>query len=534
MTQRVVWAAVAALLAIVVGAFRFLSIAGFSNDHYMHMAAGQQIALGEWPSRDYVELGLPLMEALSAIPFLVVPNAPLFGEAVLVAVMFGVAAVFTLFAARRLTGSWWIALLVVALEVVIVPRTYSYPKVLAYALGFLVMWRYIEQPARIVELAIAVVLAFGLRHDHGIYLGIGALLTVIAVARPAGWREVIRRVVVFSGIVLLFLAPYIIYTSAYDGLWRHIVRGIELQAVETARGRSIPAFTLSGDLLASNAVPWLYFLFHVLPVMAAAFVWMRWRKRGDRRELAIMVPLIVVAALVNIGLIRDTLAARLPDAVVPAALILGWLMAGASRLRPSPLAGAVWLMAATIAIITFASATTISATKDHLDKAEMLGGPGRLWRHLHSRVNELHERFPEGQIPSRTAWHLLPFFAYVDRCLAPTDHILIPGFAPEVSVWARRPFAGGQVWFQPGLLASEADHRYVMNRLLEQRVPVAVLVLPSSQQLMTKFDGLRRYVRDQFTEVTVLEGDTDEIAELAFNPHFAVGRDRETGWYCYR
>jgi hypothetical protein len=534
MKQRVLWAAVAAVLAIVVGGFRFLAIAGFSNDHYMHMAAGQQIALGEWPSRDYVELGLPLMEALSAIPFLLVPDAPLFGEAVLIAVMFGTAAVFTLFAARRLTGSWWIALLVVALEVAIFPRTYSYPKVLAYAMGFLVMWRYVEQPVRVVELAIAVALAFGLRHDHGIYLGIGALLTVVAVAMPSGWREVFRRAAVFSGIVLLFLGPYIIYTSVYDGFWRHLIRGVELQAVEGARGRSIPAFTLNGDWLVSNAVPWLYFLFHALPVIAAAFVWMRWRRRRELRELAVMVPLIVVAMLVNIGLIRDTLAARLPDAVVPAALILGWLLAGASRLRLSPLAVVVWLTAAMVVVVTCASATTISATKDQLDKAEMLGSPGRLWRHVHSRVDELHERLPEGQMPSRVAWHLMPFFAYVDRCLAPMDHILIPGFAPEVSVWARRPFAGGQVWFQPGVLTSEADHRYVMNRLQEQRVPVAILVLPTSLRVMANFDDLRRYIREQFTEVTLLEGDTDEIAEIAFNPHLATGRDRETGWYCYR
>jgi hypothetical protein len=143
MRQRLVWASVALVLALGVGAFRYLSIAGFSNDHYMHMAAGQQIALGEWPSRDYVELGLPLMEALSAIPFLLIPRAPLFGEAVLVAMMFSLAAVFTFYATHRLTGSWWIALLVVAIEVVIYPRTYSYPKVLAYALGFLTMWRYI-------------------------------------------------------------------------------------------------------------------------------------------------------------------------------------------------------------------------------------------------------------------------------------------------------------------------------------------------------------------------------------------------------
>ena len=534
MRRRVSGAALAVLLALVVGAFRFLSIAGFSNDHYMHLAAGQQIAFGEWPSRDYVELGLPLMEGLSAIPFFLVPNAPLLGEAVLIAVMFGLAAAFTLFAAQRLTGSWWIAFLVVFLEVVIFPRTYSYPKVLAYALGFLAMWRYVEQPSRVVELAVAVALAFGLRHDHGLYLGPGALLTVIVVSRPEGWRVVTRRTGAFVGIVLVFLAPYVIYTSIYDGLWRHIMRGVELLSIESSRGRRLPAFTLSPNLLAANAVPWLYFLFHLLPLVAVAIVWRRWRHGSDVRERAMVGPLIVVTVLVNAGLIRDTLSARLPDAVVPAALLLGWLMASAYRVRPSPRAAAAWLTCTMVAAITVASAASVGDTKSQLEKAEMLGGPVRLWQHVHSRVAEFRERLPLGQIPSRIAWQLLPFFDYAERCLAPTDHILIPGFAPEVSVWARRPFAGGQVWFQTGVLANEPDHRYVMNRLQEQRVPVAVLVLPTSNKIMASFDGLRRFIRGQFTTVTPLEGDGDAIAEIAFNPSLAIGHDRETGWPCYR
>ncbi|HEY9465073.1 MAG TPA: hypothetical protein VIR54_18400 [Vicinamibacterales bacterium] len=527
-------AAAAVLLALVVGAFRFLSIAGLSNDHYMHLAAGQQIAFGEWPSRDYVELGLPLMEGLSAIPFLVLPDAPLLGEAVLVAVMFGLAAAFTLFAAQRLTDSWWIAFLVVFLEIVIFPRTYSYPKVLAYALGFLSMWRYVERPSRVVELAIAVALAFGLRHDHGFYLGAGAVLTVIVVSRPEGWRVVTRRTGAFIGIVLLFLAPYIIYTSIYDGLWRHIMRGVELLSIESSRGRRLPVFTWSSNLLAANAVPWLYFLFHLLPIVAVAVVWRRWRHGSELRERAMVAPLIVVAVLVNAGLIRDTLSARLPDAVVPAALLLGWLMAGAYRVRPSRRAAAAWLTCTMIAAITVASAASVGETKSQLEKAEMLGTPARLWRHVHTRVAEFQERLPLGQIPSRIAWQLLPFFKYADRCLAPTDHILTPGFAPEVAVWARRPFAGGQVWFQVGVLAGEEDQRYVMSRLGEQRVPVAILVAPSSEKIMTHFDGFRRYIRDQFTAVTPLEGDGDAIAEIAFNPSLAIGRDRETGWPCYR
>jgi hypothetical protein len=137
-------------------------------------------------------------------------------------------------------------------------------------------------------------------------------------------------------------------------------------------------------------------------------------------------------------------------------------------------------------------------------------------------------------MPSRVVARLVPFLEYVDRCLDRRDHILIPGFAPEVTVWSRRPFAGGQVWFQPELLTGDEDHRLVMSRLHGQRVPVAVLLLPSSDAIAVRFPELGRYLREHFPETTALEGDEDERVTIAFDPRFAVGRDRDTGWYCYR
>jgi hypothetical protein len=533
MTGRVAWASVALVLALGVGLFRYLSIAGLSNDHYMHLAAGQQIAMGEWPSRDYVELGLPLMEALSAIPFLLIPQAPLFGEAILVAVMFSLATVFTFYAAHRLTGSWWIALLVVALEVIIFPRTYSYPKVLAYALGFFTMWRYIDQPFRVVELATAVVVAFGLRHDHGLYLGIGALLAVLFTPASGGARDAVRRAVLFASVVLLFVTPYLIFTSVYDGLWRHLMRGMELQQVESSRGRTIPSFNFDDGFFTSNAEPWLFFLFHLLPVVAAVVVMVRWRRQRNPRELAMILPLIVVALLVDFGLIRDTVSARLPDAVVPAALLIGWLVAVVARQRGRAVRSLTWAATAVMVALTMTSAAAIGDIKEQLEKAEMLGTPARLWDHMRNRTAQFHERVPLAQMPSRVASSLVQFFTYADRCLNERDHILIPAYAPEVGVWSRRLFAGGQLWFQPELLRSADDHRFVMNRLAEQRVPVAILLSPSAEQVAARFPELDRYLRD-FTERIPRNTDDGRNLVIAFNPQLAVGRDRETGWYCYR
>ena len=536
MRQQHLRACGAAVVALFVCAFRFLAVAGFSNDHYMHVAAGQQIAFGGWPVRDYVELGLPLMELLSAIPFWVLPEAPLFGEAVLVATMFGLAAVCAIYAAKRLTESWWIALLVVALEVVIFPRTYSYPKVLAYAIGFLAMWRYVEQPtlSRMAQLAIVVTLAFGLRYDHGLYLGIGGLLTVIIASMTAGPTHVARRAASFAGIIVLMLAPYIVYIEAYSGLWRHITRGVEMQAVESARGRTFPEFSFDAGLVAPNAVPWLFFLFHLLPLVAAVLVWARWRRRASVNEVAIVVPLVVVATLVNLGLIRDTLSARLPDAVVPASLLLGWLLAVVMQVRLSPAKPLMRVAAAAVVLITLATAADVGGTKEQLEKAEMLDGPGRFVDHVGSRTAQLHERFPLSQMPSGVVSTLMPFLRYSDRCLGPRDHILIPAFAPEVSVWSRRPFAGGQVWFQPELLREDDDHRLVMSRLGVQRVPVAVFVSPSSELVLARFAELAGYVRDQFHETVGISTDDGRQIAIAFSSQLAVGRDRETGWFCYR
>jgi hypothetical protein len=277
----------------------------------------------------------------------------------------------------------------------------------------------------------------------------------------------------------------------------------------------------------------LFFLFHVLPVIAAVIVWVRWRRHRERQELAIVLPLVLVALLVDFGLIRDTVSARLPDAVVPAALLIGWLIAVAGPIRPTLGSSLTWMAAAAMVVLTMTSAAAIGDIKDQLEKAEMLGSPARLWDHARNRTAQLHERVPLTQIPSRVASTLVPFFSYADRCLDVRDHILSPAFAPEVVVWSRRPFAGGQVWFQPELLRGEEDHHYVMSRLAEQRVPVAILLSPSAEQVAARFPALDRYLRD-FSERIAKNTDDGRDLVIAFNPKLAVGRDRDTGWYCYR
>ena len=167
-----------AALFLFTALFRFLQLKdGFPNDHFVYIAAGQQILIGDWPTRDFLDSGLPLMHFASALSQRML-GQPLFAEAVLTCAAFALASVLTAAAVRELTGSRVLALLAVILEVAIVTRTYGYPKVLAYAAAFLILQRYVTRPTigRLLALAAAIVVAFLFRHDHGLYLGIGGAL----------------------------------------------------------------------------------------------------------------------------------------------------------------------------------------------------------------------------------------------------------------------------------------------------------------------------------------------------------------------
>jgi len=94
----------ALIVFVLVVSLRFLSLTGFPDDHYVHLAGAQQMLHGEWPSRDFVDLGAPLTYAVSAAAQAVFGERQL-TEALLMAAAFGLGAVLTLRAGVALTRS---------------------------------------------------------------------------------------------------------------------------------------------------------------------------------------------------------------------------------------------------------------------------------------------------------------------------------------------------------------------------------------------------------------------------------------------
>ena len=111
--------------------WRFLTFTGFSNDHYAHLALAQQMLLGERPIRDFSDPGWPLTYLISAGAWQLA-GGTMAVEWIVVTLGFALGAAFTVVAAHRLSGSLLVALLLATLELIVFPRTYSYPKMLAY------------------------------------------------------------------------------------------------------------------------------------------------------------------------------------------------------------------------------------------------------------------------------------------------------------------------------------------------------------------------------------------------------------------
>ncbi len=234
-------AAAAAAAFVATLAWRFLTFTGFTNDHYAHLALAQQWLLGDRPVRDFTDPGWPLTYLLSATAWRMAGNA-MWVEWALTATALAVAAACTLIAAHRLSGSLTIAAFVTALEILIFPRTYSYPKLAAYAVAACVMAALAARPSRgrIVLMAAVIASAFLLRHDHGLYIGIASAVCLVLTrlrssVGEAGLRPIVMAVASVAALTAAtaaFLLPWIVFVSLNGGVPSYFETALEFARAE--------------------------------------------------------------------------------------------------------------------------------------------------------------------------------------------------------------------------------------------------------------------------------------------------------------
>src|SRR5439155_14859805 len=86
--------------------------------------------------------------------------------------------------------------------------------------------------------------------------------------------------------------------------------------------------------LERNSEAFLFGLFYLLPVITSLVIWTT-RRRGSGTAAARLVPLVVIAFMVDRGFLRDSLETRLADAIVPVVLLYSWLFGQTSRMASS-------------------------------------------------------------------------------------------------------------------------------------------------------------------------------------------------------
>lgn len=516
-------------LAFLAGAgLRYLLLnVGFPNDHFVYITAGWQMLSGDWPTRDWVDPGLPL-QFLASAGAQAVLGPTLFAEGVLVSLAFGTAAALTAIVVLASTGSAALAAVAALLEIVILPRTYGYPKMLVYAAACVAFQRHAAQPGRRSRwaLAAAIAIAFLLRHDHGVFVGLAAVLAAWLSADSDMWRPRVRDVVKVVAATLTLLSPYVAYVAAYGGWPAYLQTGLDFSAQEAERQPHVwpPVF---------GADPWqsmLVYEFYAIPLVAAV-VLARLRPSPERRkQIAFVVPVATLAVAITYAFVRDPLESRLPDAIVAAVVLGAWLCHQArTSARPT-----LTRVATAIGVIVF-SVSVMS-----------VGNPGRIYEQsdlesewdvslLAGRVtDQLRSRRPERMFPSRASLSLRPFYDYLDRCSAPRDRLLIGGYLVEVPFFAERGFAGGQPYFGGSFAGTPATETRILERLAQQSVPFALMPGDAEEDFEREFPAVAQHVRERYTLLTgVKVTDELEVSILMDRQLHATATDRDTGWPCF-
>jgi hypothetical protein len=203
---------------IVAGSFlyRFLDLS-FHNDHFEFISLGAEIVDGAIPGIDFFDPTRPLQYYLSAAGLWLFGHQ-LLAEAVLSVTLMSLGTALVFVGGERLSKSVTLGVVAAIFTAAILPRLYSYPKVLIPAVALLTVWRFIDSPSRssLAAMCLATAMAFYFRFDHGVWVGVALFAAVIA--RECGrWRQMAGHLAVYVGGVALLCAPFVLFLFAMGG-----------------------------------------------------------------------------------------------------------------------------------------------------------------------------------------------------------------------------------------------------------------------------------------------------------------------------
>lgn len=628
-------------LAVFAGSFlvRMLEFA-FHNDHFEFLSLGTEIVNGAVPGVDFFDSSRPLQQYLTAAGLWLFGHQ-LLAEALFCVVVLSIGAALVFVLGLELTGRVSLGLIAATFVVAMLPRLYSYPKIIIPALGLLACWRYVDRPSswRLAAISLVTVVAFYLRFDYGALFGLTAAVALIA-RHWAAWRELSTVAFRYGLVVVLLCAPYVLFQLARgeltsgpgSGRLTHLLRGddvVSLGVPALPDERPLVSFRPAGPLstvrwkaevdpgqwpalerryslrrarkaddlawqyvlvdrspatltrlMADPAVEgvtnvdpqgrvlreppwsvvrrwlripvmespllsqplaavWLYDVLFLTPLVAIVVLLVRVvRRRAVAGETPKVLAVIAIGVLFNVFQIRGNLDSRLPDVIVPAALLwvwMAWVWVGRPSVGPRRVLRAARVGAATVGLLAlWLVVDAYAGFVSHLEATELFSTPGKVARRLSGTIEALR-REPLDQFAPPGSRGLPALTRYVNRCTAPTDFLVVLGYQPELYFYADRRIGGGNVVYHANLGADPKQQKTIVSRLEQQRVPIVIQPVNEMRELEEAYPIVKRYI--------------DERYELAQESGFGEGRqfrvlidrrvaathsDEELGLPCFR
>jgi len=536
-TRTGAWTAAAAIFAAVF-AFRYLSYTGFPNDHFVYLARAQQLLLGAWPARDFVDPGFLLMYITSAAG-LTVFGHNLVGEAFIVFGGFAVAAALTYPLARAAAGSAAVAAVAIALQALAYPRSYSYPKLFLHALAITLCWRYLARPTsgRRAGLAALVAVASLFRPDHGVVIGLVALCAIVwADDRPGRTRA--KTAASFVTLTAAFLLPWMVFVQSTIGLPSYVRSVLGFTATKADVGRmGWPSFRVEEFAGAQNAEAFLYYTFLLLPLAGAVVLWRRSAAAAPMPHATGRLWLVVIlAACVDATLLRNPLQNRLADVAVPQAILAAWLLPAAWRaLRASApaLRLAQRMTIATAVCLLTLAVFQLGGTRERFSHIGPLQ-PAALAARAASVTRALRDVDATFGVPTAEPLAPAPLIVYVKACTEPTDRVMYIGYAPQTYFFARRGFAAGQVVFEGTYYTSQEEQDLMLHRLQREQVPVIALPDEHAADLRQKLGALAAYIDANYERAGHIDLPGDQRGDVLLDRRRVSKRVyAPLGWPCF-
>jgi hypothetical protein len=391
-------------------AFAFVMDGPFTGDDHYALWTAHSLWAGDVLNRDVFDPGTPLQTLLSYIGQLATGHRPL-SEGLMAGTFRVTGIVLTYFLARNATGSRWSATAIAAIVAVLLLPSgmYATDRLVLYPGAILLAWRYLASPATrsTVPLGIVTAIAFLLRHDHGLFIGLPLLLAIL-------WTR--RSPLPFLLTAFLVTFPWLIWVQSTEGLVTyfttrlHFARALGLADIRPGFG-----FALDPILTSDNQLRVLWQA--AVIATAGAFLVAAWRRDARIALLAL------VAALAEAGIMREL--GRYPE------LAAMWLPLGAWLLSRPRRSIAVPLSVAAMMIVGGSAIAATDAFREIRQIVRQGGGlPHRLAESI--RLQTIYPPIDVYAPPAVMDDKLV--VRYVHECLDPQDRVW------ETSIWFSLPY----------------------------------------------------------------------------------------------